>query len=278
MQEKQEIIPSFDISNFDSIREAYIYLTSNVSKLLQKEDFYTIRRSCIEQINTPSGAQLSPDMVQKIKAASHLNALLDTLAESPYWSWIDLRLLEAMVTASGSSVAKDLLTKYRTAVFSKKLLEVLPSVPNMEIRDAYYSKIVSKVQKDLGDIIVSDLLQFKSQLETVIMDISSGTCSLAYIKEGCIEIHWFVPTHCIYHAYKSACLKRHKFCTLHLQYLQIGTHRKIYDPSSQQPTQATTIDLPLPSSAGKINIIMTYVSYATFHGLLIDNYCKCKYL
>ena len=268
MQEKQETVPSFEISNFDSIREAYIYLTSNVNKLLQKEDFYAIRRSCIEQINTPNGAQLSPEMVQKIKAANHLNTLLDTLAESPYWSWIDLRLLEAMVTASGSSVAKDLLTKYRNAVFSKKLLEVLPSVPNIEIRDAYYSKIASKFQKDLEHIMVSDLLQFKSQLETVIMDITSGTCALAHIKEGCIELHWFVPTHCIDHAYKSACLKRHKFSTLHLQYLQIGTHRKIYDPSSRQPSQATTVDQMLPSSAGKISSILTCVSYATLHVLL----------
>ena len=252
MQETQDIVPSFDISKFDSIRQAYIYLTSNVSKLLQKEDFYAIRRSCIEQINTPSGAQLSSDMVQKIKTANNLNSLLDTLAESPYWSWIDLRLLEAIVTASGSNVANDLLSKYRNAVFSKKLLEVLPSVPNKEIRDAYYSKIVSKIQKDLDQITVSDLLKFQSQLETVIMDVKNGTCALAHIEDGCIEIHWFVPTHCIDHAYKSACLKRHKFCTLHLQYLQIGTYGKIYDPLNLHPSQTTTVDIPLPSSAGKI--------------------------
>ena len=208
-------------------------------------------------------------MVQKIKTANNLNALLDTLAESPYWSWIDLRLLEAMVTASGSSVAKDLLTKYRNTVFSKKLLEVLPSVPNIEIKDEYYSKIVSKVQKDLEHVMVSDLLEFKSQLETVIMDIARGTCSLAYIKEGCIEIHWFVPTHCIEDAYKSAYLKRHKFSTLHLQYLQIGAHRKICDPSNQQ---LSTVDLPFPSSAGKICCILTCVSYANIHALLVMKY------
>ena len=38
-----------------------------------------MRRSCIEQINTPNGAQLSPDTVEKINAAENLNALLDTL-------------------------------------------------------------------------------------------------------------------------------------------------------------------------------------------------------
>ena len=262
MQERQDIVPTFDISKFKSIREAFIYLTSNVSKLLQKEDFYAIRRSCIEQISTPNGAQLSPDMVQKIKTANNLNALLDTLAESPYWSWIDLRLLEGIVIASGSNVAIDLLRSYQNGVFSKKLLKVLPSVPNKEVKDAYYSKIVSKIKKDIEEITVFDLLEFQSELETVIMNLKNGTCALAHIEEGCIEIHWFVPTHCIDHAYKSACLKRHKFCTLHLQYLQIGTHGKIYDPLSQQPSQATTVDLPLPSSAGKISSILMHISYA----------------
>ena len=253
MQKKEEIAPpSFDTSQFNNVRTAFVYLTSNVGKLLQNEDFYAIRRSCIEQINTPSGAQLSPDMVQKIKAANNLNALLDTLAVSPYWSWIDLRLLEAMVTASGSRDAKNLLTSYENGVFSKKLLEVLPCVPNKEIRKEYYSKIVSKINKDLDQITVSDLLEFKSQLETVIMDITSGTCALARIKEGCIEIHWFVPTHCIDHAYKSACLNRHKFHTLDLQYLQIAAYRRIFEPSILHPSK-TTIDLPLPNSVGKVH-------------------------
>ena len=254
MEKKQDIVSRFDISKMNT-RRAFLYLTSSVSKLLQNADFYAIRRSCIEQISTPNGAQLSPDMVQKIKTANNLNALLDTLAESPYWSCIDLRLLEGIVIASGSNVAMDLLRSYQNCVFSKKLLEVLPSIPNKEVKDAYYSVIVTKFSKDIEVITVFDLLEFQSELETVIMDLKNGTSVLARIEKGCTEIHWFVPIHCIYHAYKSACLNCHKFCTLHLQYLQIGTHRKIYDTSSRQPSQATTVELPLPSSAGKISSI-----------------------
>ena len=246
--------PSFHTSQFNNVRTAFVYLTSNVSRLLQKEDFCIIRRSCLEQINTPGGVQLSSDMVQKIKAANNLNALLDTLAESPYWSWIDLRLLEAMVTASSSSVAKDLLTSYQNGVFSKKLLEVLPNVPNKEVREEYYSKVVSKIKKDLEQITVSDLLEFQSELETVIMDLKGGTCALTRIEEGCIEVHWLVPTHCIDHAYKSACLNRHKFHTLDLQYLQIAAYGKIFDPSTLHPLKTTTVDLPPPTSAGKIRM------------------------
>jgi len=260
VQNKQEIAFNIDISQFKNIRTAFIYLTSNVSKLLQNENFYAIRRSCIEQIHTPSGVQLSPDMMQKVKSANNLDTLLDTLADSPYWSWIDLRLLEAMVVASGSSVAKNLLTSYQKTVFSKKLLEVLPSIPNKEIRDACYSKIVSKIHKDLEEITVSDLLELQSELETVIMDLKSGTCALAQI-EGCIEIHWFIPTHYIDHAYKSACLKRHKFHTLAIQYLQIGTYTKLYDPSTVDSSQNATTEPPLPVSVGKILCTATHFMF-----------------
>ena len=264
MQESHQAVLSFDMAKFSSIREAFISLTANVSKLLQTEDFYAIRRSCIEQINTPSGAQLSDELVQKIKTASNLNVLLDILVDSPYWSWIDLRLLEAMVAASGSAVAKDLLTKYRNAVFSKKLLEVLPSVPNKEVKDSYYAKIVSKIKKDVDEITVFDLMEFQSELETVIMDIKVGTCALAHIKKGCIEIDWFIPVHYIDHAYNSAYLKRHKFHSIDLQYLQIGSYRKICEPSTQLDSQSTLVQMSIPNSAGKIHKCILFHHTCTY--------------
>ena len=146
---------------------------------------------------------------------------------------------------------------YQNIVFSKKLLEVLPSVPDKEVKDVYYSKIVSKIKKDLKEITISDLLEFQSELETVIMDLKNGTCALARIKERCIEIDWFIPMHCIDHAYNSACFKHHKFQSLGLQYLQVGSYRKIYDPSIRLHLSETTIvDLPLPNSADKITVYM----------------------
>ena len=174
LQKNQEIVSSFDISQFKNIQEAFVSLTAEVSRLLQNEDFYAMRRSCIEQMHTSSGVQLSPDMAEKIKTASNMDALLDTLVGSPYWSWIDLRLLEAMVVASGSKAAIGIFTMYQRNLYSTRLIEVLPSIPDQKARDAYYSKIVSIVQKDLEKITVYDLLEFKSELETVIMDIKSG--------------------------------------------------------------------------------------------------------
>ena len=252
LQKNQEIVSSFDISQFTSIREAFVSLTANVSKLLQSEDFYAIRRSCIEQIHTPSGAQLSSDMVQKIKIATDLNALLDTLADSPYWSWIDLRLLETMVAASGSHAAKDLIISYQKSVFSKRLIDVLPSIPNNEASDAFYSKIVSKVHKDIKEVTVFDLLRFQTELETVIMGLKSGTCALGCIDEGSIVILWYIPNHCINHAYQSACLMSDKFQDFDLQYLQIGPYKRICELPTSNTSQAITTELSCPVNVGKI--------------------------
>ena len=252
MKTTQEPVPTFDITEFDNITEAFLFLTSNVSKLIQSGDFYTIRRACIEQTNTPNGAQLTPDMIQKIATTNKLVVLLDTLALSPYWSWIDLRLLQAIVVASGSTAAKNLLTKYKNAVFSKKLMDVLSEVPSKEITDEYYTKIISKFDKELEELTIFDLLKKKSQLETVIMDLKKGTCALSHIAEGCIEIHWFVPTDYIDHVYQAAARNCYKYDAIHLQYLQIGTHNKIYNSSI---TKDISVIPKLPVCAGK------YVDY-----------------
>lgn len=192
-------------------------------------------------------------MKQRITTASNLNNLLDTLADSPYWSWIDLRLLEVIVVASGSRAAENLVTAYKNQVFSKKLIEVISTIPSKKVKDEeHYAKIVSKFSKALQEITISDLLKKRSQLEKVIMDLKSGTCALAHIAEGCIEIHWYVPADYIDHIYRAASLKRHKYHTLHLQYLQIGAYKKIYDPlilHSFDLVGAT--QLPLPDDAGK---------------------------
>ena len=197
---------------------------------MRKADFYIIRRSCLEQINTPNGAQLLPEDVTSIKASKNIDELLDVLAVSAYWSWIDVRLLQAMVAASNNTKAMNLIERYKNAIFKKKLKDVLPDAPGKEVKEAYYTKIVSKVNKDPNDITVEDLLKFQSQLETVIMDIKKGICVLEHLEKGCIEVHWYIPTSCVDRAYRTARMKCYQFNDLHLQYLKIGHYPVIHDP------------------------------------------------
>ena len=259
-----------DFSKFKSISSAFVCLTSNVTEGLSTAKFISIRRACISQTKTPGGAQFSPDVEEKIKSSAHLDDLLDVLADSPYWSWIDLRLLEALVAASGSSKGETLISSYKDAIFSKKLIDVLPNAPSKDIKEQYYTKIVSKLDKKAEDLTVSDLLEFRSQLEVVIMDINNGTCILDHFEEGCVEIHWYIPTNRVDHAYQAAIIRYHKFHELHLQYLKIGSFPPIYNPLEVRPSQLES-KVTLPDEIGEIKIFLILL-------LIFDNYNKLMHL
>ena len=239
---------------FDTVSEAFVFLTSQLKLLLAKTDFSNLKRSCIEQINTPSGAQLPPELVTKIKSCDNITTLFDVLADSAYWSWIDVRLLKVMAAASGLVEAIKLLSNYRKTIFSKKLFDLLPNAPSKEVKEKYYTKIVTKLKKDPKEMTVGDLLEFQSQLEVVLLDIKRGFCILGHLKKGCIEVHWYIPTSCVDGAYWIARVKLYQFSDLHLQYLKIGDYPVIHDPLAS-PDVVISAPSP-PVNVGKLCNIM----------------------
>ena len=233
-----------DFSDCDDISSAFSLLTAEITKLLKRADFFALRRAILQQRKAPRGVQFPDDLYQSIKTAQDLDSLLDLLADSQYWSWVDLRLLETLIMSSGICEAKVLVKKYKEVIFSKKLTEVLDKMfmpQQKKHKDAYTSRVGSKIEKDPNEITVADLSRFSTTLEKVIMDINSGSCVLEHLSTGCLEIHWLIPTHCRFHAYKSALNNRHKFCDIHLQYLQIEPYPPIYDPFTIQPTMLSNL-------------------------------------
>ena len=234
----------------DDIPTAFNHLTAEVTKLLKKVDFYALRRAIIQHKNLPNGVQFPDDLYQNIKTAQDLDRSLDLLAESKYWSWVDLRLLEALIISSGIGEAKVLIDKYKDIIFSIKLSEVLDKMfmpQQKEAKDAYTSRVAVKIQKEPSEVTVGDLSQFASTLETVIMDINNGSCVLEHLGTGCLEIHYRIPAHCRFHAYKSALSNRHKFCNIHLQYLCVESYLPVYNLFTIQPDLLSTLlCLPKP--------------------------------
>jgi len=250
--EAEEDLSNVDFDQFSSVTKAFVYLTSKMTKLLRNADFFIVRRACIEQIHTPSGAQLSQDVVKDIKASKNIDMIFDTLAESPFWSWIDIRLLEVMAVSSDIKKAVILLESYKNAIFAKKLKDLLPNLPSKEVKEEYYSKIVSKLNKDPNEVTVWDLLEFQSQLEEVIMDIRKGVCILEHLEKGCIEVYWYIPTCCVDDAYHSALQNCDKFQSIGLLHLQIGNYPVIYQKSTSHEVAA-----PVPQvNTGKLITVM----------------------
>lgn len=217
-------------AEFDSVSEAFVFLTSQLKSLLVRTDFSNIKRSCIEQMKTPSGAQLPADLVSRVKSCENIDMLFEILADSAYWSRIDVRLLKAMAAASGLVEATQLLSSYTKIIFSKKLIDVIPNAPSIEIKTRYYTKIVTKLNKNSEEMTVADLLQFQSQMESVILDINKGICTLEHLEKGCVEVYWYIPTGYVSRAYHSATLKTNHFSELCLQCLQIADYPAIHNP------------------------------------------------
>ena len=219
-------------AEFDTVSEAFVFLTSQLKSLLAKTDFSDIKRSFTEQRKTPSGVKLPPELVKKVNSCTNITMLFEVLAESDYWSWIEIRLLKVMAAASGLMEAIQLLSNYKKAIFSKKLFDLLPNSPSKEVKEEFYTKIVTKLSKKPNEMTVADLLDFQSELETVIMDITRGVCILEHLEKGCIEVHWYIPTSCVDKAYQTARVRCYQFKDLDLLYLKIGHYPVIHDPLS----------------------------------------------
>ena len=198
--------------------------------LLKKANCGDLRRACIAQVHNPDGAELTPDLVEKISLTQNIDDLFDQLVRTPYWSWIDIRILDMMVVASGIPLAVKLLDNYKAAIFSKKLIDLLPNVFGKEIDKERYTKVITKLQMDPKEMTVSDLLKFQSKLEIDIINIKKGMCIIEYLEKGCIEVHWYIPTSCVDGAYRTARVKCYQFNDLCLQYLKIGDYPVIHDP------------------------------------------------
>ena len=257
------VMIDIDFSDCNSISSAFSLLIAEATKLLKQADFFVLRRAILQQRNIPRGVQLPDDLYKKIRIAQDLNTLLDLLADSKHWNCFDLRLLETLIMSMGIPKANVIIKKYKEAILSKKLSEVfddLSVLQEREHRDAYPAKVASKIQKEPDEVIFMHLSYYCNFLERVIMDINQGDCVLEHLENGCLEVHWLIPTHCRFHAYKSALNNHHRFCDIHLQYLHIEPYPPIYDPFTIQPgVLSNLLHLSKPIACKLFNYIPAYV-------------------
>ena len=160
----------------NNVGRAFIELQTKMRELLKGANCDNLRNACIAQQHNPRGAELSQQLIYEMSTRESSEKLFDLLVKSPYWSWIEIRLLEALVIASQNPQACELLDNYKAVVFSKRLFDLLPNVPNKEVKEKYYSKVKAKLSKDSDVITVADLIEFQSCLEVVILDIKKGQC------------------------------------------------------------------------------------------------------
>ena len=207
------------------IDSAFSTLTSNICIILKSHhgvDFYSLRRACFENVNTFFGASIPGELIDKIRSTDNLNDLFDVLALSPpYWSWINIRILKKMVDVSCLDEAKLLIERYQEAVFSMKLSQVLKKIPDTNIPPDYYTKVEEKWDRSLDAVTVKDLVTEWSKMEEF-FNVIEPTLVLQKVVDGCVEIHWLIPTQLVHHVSSAVFNARHDITSI--LYLKINGH------------------------------------------------------
>ena len=145
----------------------------------------------------------------RIQGSDNLNKLFDVLAFYPsYWSWINIRILAKMVIVSGVAEAIELVERYKQAVFSRKLSMLLEQIPCIEIPSDYYSLVEQKWERSLDEVTVQDLVTHWSNMERL-FNVKEPTLLLRKVVDGCVEIHWLIPTQLVDHVSSAVFNARH---------------------------------------------------------------------
>ena len=211
----------------ESVDTCFTHLSTALFKVLSKKvDFIILRRACIESSNKLGGVTLPKDLRDRIMASQNLNDLFDVLCDSPYWNWMNIKMLEKMASASHLVTASELIQQYRDEVFSRKIIEVLQYIPSNEISDNYYTKVKEKWDINLDDLMVKDLVKHWSDVERI-FDVESPTILLDRLINGCVEIYWLIPTELIQHVYLCIQTKVSLLHEHHILYFKIRGQSRI---------------------------------------------------
>ena len=217
-----------DFSKCKTPRKAFHKLSAKMRIILSRADFNDIRRVCIQDANSPDGIELPSHIVDAISSTKDINELFDTLANSHYWNWIDVRILEVMVDFAEIPEAEQTLNDYKEFVSSFKIKQILPDL-RFDLVSKNYTAIEDKFKSsDEEKLTVGDILEHQFYLAYEICDINPQSMKLRSIKTGCIELVLAIPEESTLHAYESALKNVHKFDKIHS--LVVGNHPMICPP------------------------------------------------
>ena len=185
-----------------------------IDTLKNKSDFKKARIKCAYHVNITCGIKLSTETLDKIEKAEDFDDLFLILCRTPYWNWMNIRILEKMV--GDCPPAQELIDEYKSKVHSRKLKDVLSDIPILDIPINEYTKVEAKCNKDFNEVTIKDIAQQWNEIE-IKFDVKE-VMLLQSISKGCAEICWLLPNELVDHAKKFATPKLFP----EMQYLKIG--------------------------------------------------------
>ena len=189
----------------ESMESTFSTFVDKICDELKKgSDFIKVRRKCIQNVNVTGTISLPKDTLNEIRNAKEFDELFDILCFTPYWNWMNIRMLERM--AADCSAAQQVISQYKNEVFCRKVKDVVSEIPSLEIPADKYTEVKGKWNKDFDNLIVKDIVEQWNEIEKKFN--VEETMLLKSITEGCVEICWLIPNDLVERAIDSATINQ----------------------------------------------------------------------
>ena len=110
----QQLSPSpVTFTQDEPIDNAFTRLSAFITGLIQNANFPSLQRACIEKVKSPKMLLKSNEIVPVIKEAQSFQILCSMLADSSYWNFLDIRMMEAMAIASMIPAAQETIENFK---------------------------------------------------------------------------------------------------------------------------------------------------------------------
>ena len=197
-----------------------------IIELLQKENALNLKLTCKKIV---TDAQLPKYFCSKIQSCGNdMSDLLSALTLSPYWNWIDIRLMEN-VAAISSIEARNLIKQYKEYLYPQRLVDLLSLIPAVgEVDESNFKMMSVKIGTDIDAVTIEDFLSCRHILETKLLNLKGGSCILKHVKKESFEIDWLIPNEQGLSSYESAKRNCKKFHEISLLFVHIQSYEPVY--------------------------------------------------
>ena len=204
----------------DDIENSFVFMLDKLEMLWSDVEFSRIKSTCTRD------GRLSNELKVKLESTNNLRQIFDLLSNTPFCTWLDIRLLKSMGNIASIPEAIQMIAIFEKCVYYRKCSEVAKHFKKQYINPDHLTAVTAKLNK-CAERLVAKLIEDCQKLESVLcLPYDSNT--LVRSETGCLELHLVIPNYCHLHAYEN--LKNHfyKLRALNIQYLQIGALPKVY--------------------------------------------------
>ena len=205
--------------------------------------------------------RLSNELKSKLKDATNLHETFDLLANSPFCTWLELRILKRMARVADIPHATDIINTFEECVHKRKCTEVKEYFKEKYINPDHLTLVTAKLNENAEHLVVADIIRYCHELESV-LKLPANSSAPGNTQIGCLEIHFYIPTYSCLHAFEITKRNFLKLRPMHIQYLQIGTYSKVYTTNLHETTEAQSLLSKLPVNNCKLSFFLcTYIQY-----------------